>query len=65
MFHRLYAKSPGDKRYSPMDYNAGHQVINLMFATLFSPEETQRLEAELPKLHKENPGWKFMIRKAS
>ncbi len=65
MYHRLYAKTPDAKRFRPMDYNAGATVTNLIYATLFSPEETQRLRAELPALHEINPGWIFEIRQAS
>ncbi len=36
---RLYAKLPGQKRFSPLDYSRGVQVVNLIHATLFSDAE--------------------------
>ena len=43
MMYRLYAKFPGDKRFAPVDWNGGTQVVNLIYATLFTPEEKERL----------------------
>ena len=59
---RLYAKGPRDKRFSPVDWAAGQQVINLIFASVFNATETATLKRELPELHKENPGWAFELR---
>lgn len=59
---RLYAKQADQKRFSPMDYGAGQQVVNLIFATVFSATEAAKLKAELPALHDLNPGWSFEVR---
>lgn len=63
MMHRLYAKRSWEKRYRPMDYNAGTLAGNLIHATLFNPEETEQLRSELPALHEQNPAWIFQLRK--
>ena len=45
--HRLYAKLPGDGRYSPVDWARGVQVINLIHATLFSEPEKDKVQKYL------------------
>jgi len=42
-YYRLYVKFPGDKRFAPVDWNRGTQVVNLIYASLFSGEEKERL----------------------
>jgi len=37
--YRLYIKLPTDKRFKPVDWNAGTQVGNLIYATLFTEAE--------------------------
>tara|TARA_R110000824_G_scaffold41329_8_gene123038 strand:+ start:317 stop:511 length:195 start_codon:yes stop_codon:yes gene_type:complete len=59
---RLYAKIPGKKRFLPMDYNSGSVVINLIYATIFSEVEADKLRKEIPILEDINPGWKFQLR---
>ena len=57
---RLYIKFPGDTRYSPVDWNRGVQVINLIHATLFTRKERDTLES-VDLAHPDNQGfeWKF------
>jgi len=45
--HRLYVKWPQDTRYSPVDWKSGAQVVNLIYATLFSNEEMEMVKADL------------------
>lgn len=45
--YRLYAKFPGDGRYSPVDWARGVQVINLIHATLFPEEEKDKVQKDL------------------
>ena len=61
--YMLYGKTEQDKRFSPMDYNRGVQVVNLIHAKLFTEDEKQKLESMLPDLMKINPEWTFEIRK--
>ena len=42
--YRLYIKLPEQTRYSPVDWNAGLQVINLIFASIFTSEEVETLK---------------------
>jgi len=42
-YYRLYVKFPEDKRFAPVDWNRGTQVVNLIYASLFSSEEKERL----------------------
>ena len=51
MYHMLYAKGPNDKRFAPIEWASGNQVINKMFATMFSEENTAKLREDLPALH--------------
>ena len=60
---RIYAKMPEKKRFLPMDYNAGTVVINLIYATIFTAKEADKLRAEIPALEELNSGWKFEVRK--
>tara|TARA_Y100001973_G_C5155050_1_gene310241 strand:+ start:684 stop:902 length:219 start_codon:yes stop_codon:yes gene_type:complete len=62
---RLYAKLPNAKRFAPMDYGRGVTVGNLIYATLFSQAEADKLMAELDDLEAINPGWFFQVRPAS
>ena len=45
-----------------MDYNRGVTVGNLIYATLFSQAEADKLRAELADIEVINPGWKFQVR---
>lgn len=63
MYHMLNAKGPSDKRFAPIDWASGNQVINKMFATMFNEETTAKLREDLPALTEANPGWTFELRK--
>ena len=54
---------PEKKRFLPMDYNAGTVVINLIYATIFTEKEADKLRTEIPALEELNSGWKFEVRK--
>ena len=58
----LYAKTPDNKRFHPMDYNKGVVVINKIHATLFSKSEAEKIQKDIPQLEKINEGWKFELR---
>ena len=57
----VYGSYKGGK-FKAMDLNAGVQVGNLIYATMFYPESLDRLKAELKKIEKDNPDWTFEIR---
>ena len=63
MYHMLYAKGPNDKRFAPIEWASGKQVICKMSATMFNEENTAKLRDDLPALHEANPGWTFELRK--
>ena len=50
-------------KFKAMDINAGVQVNNLIYATMFYPESLDKLKVELEKIEKDNPDWKFEVRK--
>ena len=58
----VYGSYKGGK-FKAMDLNAGVQVGNLIYATMFYPESLDRLKVELKKIEKDNPDWTFEIRK--
>ena len=41
--YRLYCRTPGDRRFKPVDWNGGTQVTNLIYATLFNQDEVDHL----------------------
>ena len=59
----VYGSYKGGK-YKAMDLNAGVQVGNLIYATMFYPESLDRLKVELKEISKDNPDWTFEIRKS-
>lgn len=64
MAYYIYGSYNGG-RYKAMDMNAGVQVGNLIYATvLWDDKQKSQFESQLDKLHKENPEWKFEVRKA-
>ena len=63
MYHMLYAKGPNDKRFAPIEWASGNQVICKMYATMFNEENTAKLRDDLPALHEANPGWTLELRK--
>ena len=50
------------KRFGPLDVAAGTVVVNLIYATLFEPQEGPRVRDTLAE---DNPGMKLEVRKAS
>lgn len=58
----VYGSYKGGK-FKAMDVNAGVQVNNLIYATMFYPESLDSLKAELEKIEKDNLDWKFEVRK--
>ena len=58
----VYGSYKGGK-FKAMDVNAGVQVGNLIYATMFYPESLDSLKSELKQIEKDNPDWKFEVRK--
>lgn len=58
--HRIYARCKGKGRYYALDVRNGRTVGNLIYATMF--DRADAIQA-LDKLEKENPDWKFKIKK--
>lgn len=63
MHWRLYAKWPKQKQFKPVDYKEGKQVTNLIYATIFSTEEKDKVENDLQQFKTANEGmtWKWKI----
>jgi hypothetical protein len=53
---RLYVRWPKQKQFKPVDWRKGLQVGNLIYATVFTPEERAKVEQELQTLQAENAG---------
>ena len=49
MHSRLYTKGSKQRNFQPVDWDSGRQVVNLIHATIFSPEETAAAANELAK----------------
>lgn len=47
-----------------MDMNMGQPVKNKIYATIYEDSEKSRLTKALEQLHRDNPDWKFELRKA-
>lgn len=60
---RLYVKWPGQTLYRPVNWREGKQVGNLIYATLFKPEDVPSLEAELRATADHNVGMQWQFRK--
>lgn len=60
---RLYVKWPKQKQFKCVDWRAGRQVGNLIYATCFTDEEKSRVEDELQKTRDHNVGmeWEFRL----
>ena len=59
----IYGKHKTDKRFSPMDMNMAQPVRNKIYATVYEDSEKSRLTEALEQLHRDNPDWKFELRK--
>ena len=62
---RIYAKTPGSKRFQAMDYRAGLVVGNLIYATLFNDEQRGEVEKAVDFMRVENPDIAFEIREVA
>jgi hypothetical protein len=62
--YRLYVKLPDSKRFSPVDWNTGTLVTNLIYATLFTEQEKAHLIAN-DLAHPDNAHITFEFRRAS
>ena len=60
----IYGKHKTYKRFCPMDMNMGQPVRNKIYATVYEDSDKLRLAKSLEQLHKDNPDWKFELRKA-
>jgi len=58
--YRIYAKLPGQKKFSPMDWSKGVQVTNLIYATLVPAHNLERAKVAITKV--DYPGIKLEIR---
>ena len=61
MYYRIYAKFAGQTKFQPLDLSTGQQVINLIHASLITPEELPKVQ----QIIEENKEVKFEIRKAN
>jgi len=48
---RLYAKQKGNKQFKPVDWKSGRQVTNLIYASIFTEEESPKVLAEAVNLN--------------
>ncbi len=62
MMFMLYAKTPENKRFHPLNYTTGEIVINKINATLFSKSVAEKIRKDIPELERINTGWKFELR---
>jgi hypothetical protein len=56
---RLYAKYPGQKRFQPIDWSRGIQVVNLIYATLFTESEMIKVQKSLDLPENHHVSFKF------
>ena len=64
MAYRVYG-SYKNGRFKAMDINEGVQVANLIYATIFWDEQEEYAKRVVEHISKENPDWKFELRKVS
>lgn len=57
-YFRLYGKGPGMKTFKAMDINKGCPVGNLIYATLLTREEAEKVLAEVTRC---NTNWAFRL----
>ena len=60
--YRIYAKLPGQNKFSPMDWGKGVQVTNLIYATLIPEQNLDRAKNALINLSKDYAGIKLELR---
>ena len=59
--YRLYIKLPKSSRYSPVDWNAGVTVTNLIRASIFTEQEKKSLETR-DLVHPDNAHIQYQFR---
>jgi hypothetical protein len=60
--YRIYAKLPGQSKFSAMDWGKGVQVSNLIYATLIPEQNLERAKTALINLTKDYAGIKLELR---
>lgn len=61
-FFRLYTKHEMQNRFAPMDVNRGIQVVNLIRATFWQPDQFENIKGILPEYKKEHSNIIFQLR---
>ena len=59
--YRLYVKFQDQKRFAPVDWNNGVQVVNLIYASMFTPQEVETLKS-VDLAHPDNSHMKWEFR---
>ena len=59
--YRLYVKFQDQKRFAPVDWNNGVQVVNLIYASMFTPQEVERVK-RVYLAHSDNSHMKWEFR---
>lgn len=62
MAYRIYG-SYKNGRFKAMDIQEGVQVNNLIFATIYWDEQEEYAKGVVESISKDNPDWKFELRK--
>ena len=62
MAYRIYG-SYKNGRFKAMDIQEGVQVNNLIFATIYWDEQEEYAKSVVESISKDNPDWKFELRK--
>jgi hypothetical protein len=63
-FFRLYVKWPEQNTFAAVDWKAGKQVKNLIYASFFTEMEKDQIENDLVKHREKNPGMQWDWRKS-
>lgn len=58
----LYAKTPGQSRFRPVDWRKGAQVFNIIHASMFTEEQMRTLQS-VDLAHPDNAHITFEFRK--
>lgn len=63
MYKRIYVKHEGQRQFKPLDYSAGQQVTNLIYATIWGPEvSTEYVQGLCDYMEANNEGLKAEVR---